>query len=289
MMEWLWGWFVRQSREETEMLADLGTIDEQVLLFGGPYSNAQATRALLREASARDIPGQRMICTGDVVAYCGAPGETIAALRDAGVSVVAGNCEKQLAAGSADCGCGFEDGSACDLLSAGWYGFAAAHVTAQDRTWMAGCPDIAVFRHRGARYAVIHGGVTDVARFLWSCSEASELEAEWDALEAAIGPVDHVIAGHSGIPFARDLERGRWINAGVIGMPPHDGGSATRYAVMTEGRVEFMDLHYDVAAAVTDMERAGLTQGYHRALQTGYWPSEDVLPPALRRGVLASG
>ena len=30
---------------------------------------------------------------------------------------------------------------------------------------------------------------------------------------------------------------------------------------------------------------AGLDQGYHTALETGYWPSEDVLPMDLRRSV----
>ena len=31
------------------------------------------------------------------------------------------------------------------------------------------------------------------------------------------------------------------------------------------------------------MRSAGLTQGYDTALQTGNWPSEDVLPKELRR------
>ncbi len=43
------------------------------------------------------------------------------------------------------------------------------------------------------------------------------------------------------------------------------------------------------AMLVAAMERAGLTQGYHSALRSGYWPSEDVLPPELRRAALASG
>jgi hypothetical protein len=42
-------------------------------------------------------------------------------------------------------------------------------------------------------------------------------------------------------------------------------------------------LSYDVDSAVKDMKDAGLTQGYHRALSSGVWPSEDVLPQALRR------
>lgn len=31
--------------------------------------------------------------------------------------LIAGSCEENLAAGALDCGCGFEEGTACDLLS----------------------------------------------------------------------------------------------------------------------------------------------------------------------------
>ncbi|WP_299378312.1 metallophosphoesterase family protein [uncultured Tateyamaria sp.] len=257
-----------------------------VVLFGGPYSNLQATRAVLEVAQAR---GAVPICTGDVVAYCGRPQETIAAIRDAGCAVVAGNCELQLARGALDCGCGFEDGSACDLLSVAWYAYASARVQEADRAWMADMPDILSFEHGGRRYAVLHGALSDVARFLWSTSPASEFETEWDLVEQAIGPVTCIVAGHSGIPFVRHLSRGDWINAGVVGMPPHDGTARTRYAVLEDGQVSLHALDYDVDAAVADMQAAGLIHGYDKALKTGYWPSEDVLPSELRVSSRASG
>ena len=262
---------------------DLGTKDGNLLLFGGPYSNLQALDALLAVARARGIAGPEMICTGDVVAYCGDPEATVARIVDTGAVVVAGNCEVQLGEGAQDCGCGFEAGTACDLLSAGWFGFANARVGAGARAWMRRLPGIVTFQHHGARYAVIHGGVTDIARFIFATTAEAALSAEWDAVEARVGPVDHIMAGHSGIPFVRETPRGRWINAGVIGMPPHDGTPQTRYATLSEGAVELHALHYDAGAAATRMRAVGLTQGYDRALLTGYWPSEEVLPSALRR------
>ena len=45
----------------------------------------------------------------------------------------------------------------------------------------------------------------------------------------------------------------------------------------------FERLSYDVEAAVAAMKAAGLVQGYEIALETGVWPSEDVLPDALKR------
>ena len=268
---------------------DLGRLDGAVMLFGGPYSNLQALEALIGVARARRIPPGRMICTGDVVAYCGAPAETVARLRALGLPVVAGNCEIQLASGAQDCGCGFEAGSTCDRLSAAWYGFAAARLGPDDREWMGSLPRVLSFLHQGERYAVLHGGLTDVARFIWPNSAAEVFEAEWAALAEAIGPVDHVIAGHCGLPFLRRFGARRWINAGVIGMPPHDGCQQTRYALLEGGDLRFGRLSYDAGAAARDMERTGLPDGYRRGLLTGYWPSEDVLPEDLRVPSLASG
>lgn len=268
---------------------DLGDLDGPALLFGGPYSNLEATLGLLKAARARGIPAARMICTGDVVAYCGDPAATVDLIRDAGVAVVAGNCEKQLAAGARDCGCGFETGTTCDLLSAGWFAHASARVTQTQRAWMEDLPDIASFRHAGKRFAMIHGGATNIARFIWPDTDADVFAAEWRAVEAAIGPVERIIAGHSGVPFVRHLDLGIWINAGVIGMPPHDGRAQTRFATLEDGAVTFHELSYDVDAAQASMMAAGLVQGYHHALATGYWPSEDVLPDALRMAVSDRG
>lgn len=268
---------------------DLGTLEGPVLLFGGPYSNAQALTALRKEAEARRIPAARMICTGDVVAYCGAPARTVAQIRQLGCPVVAGNCEIQLGQGALDCGCGFEEGSACDLLSIGWFAHASAALPAADKAWMATLPDVLTFAHHGSRYAVIHGGVTDVARFIWAVTDDAAFAEEWAAVERLVGPVDHVIAGHSGIPFLKDLPQGRWINAGVIGMPPHDGHQTTCFAQLEGGEVTFHALSYDVVAAQEDMCAAGLPPAYREALGSGYWPSEDVLPPELRRPSRASG
>ena len=268
---------------------DLGALNGPLLLFGGPYSNLQAITALARFAQARGIAGDQMICTGDIVAYCGAPARSVAAVRALGCAVVAGNCEAQLASGAEDCGCGFAPGSSCDMLSGAWFAYAAQQVSAADKAWMGALPDVVTFHHQGERYGVIHGGVRDVARFVWSESPAQVFEEEWQALEALVGPVDHIIAGHSGLPFIRETPRGRWINAGVIGMPPHDGGQQTRFALLDGGEVTIHRLSYDVAGAVADMREAGLPRAYADALQSGYWPSEDVLPDALRLPSLARG
>ena len=269
---------------------DLGELSGPVLLFGGPYSNLQATRALLEFARAGGFAPSNMICTGDIVAYCADPAPTIAAIRASGCAVVAGNCEKQLAAYQMDCGCGFAPGTSCDLLSAGWFAHADAHVGAADRAWMGGLPDLVTFTQHGRRYAVIHGGLSDISRFLWPTSPEAEFAEEVALVRQLVGPVDGVIAGHCGMAFHRHVAGIDWINAGVIGMPPNDGRAATRFAALHDsGEVMLRALHYDANAAHDAMVAAGLVQGYHAAVLSGYWPSEEVLPPELRRAATASG
>jgi len=83
---------------------DLGELSGPVLVFGGPYSNLEAARAIRAEAARLGVPPARTICTGDVVAYCADPGATVALVRDWGIAVVMGNVEESLGAGAGDCG-----------------------------------------------------------------------------------------------------------------------------------------------------------------------------------------
>ena len=256
--------------------------DGPLLVFGGPYSNLQATRAVLTEATRRGIPPGRVICTGDVVAYGADAAACCDLIMTSGIWVIAGNCEENLAAGALDCGCGFEEGTACDLLSRAWYAHADRQMTAAHRAWMAGLPQrLMVILPDGRRLAVLHGGASDISRFIFASTPQADLAAEI----AATG-CDGVIAGHCGIPFARQVGPGVWINAGAIGMPADDGTPRIWFAVLAPGEaglsVEILPLEYDHAAAAAAMRAAGLPEGYAAALGSGIWPSCDVLPPTER-------
>jgi predicted phosphodiesterase len=258
-----------------------------LLVFGGPYSNLQATRAVLAEAARRGIPPRRVVCTGDVVAYGAHAAACCDLVMESGIAVVAGNCEENLAAGALDCGCGFDEGTACDLLSRAWYAHADREVTAAHRAWMAALPRrIVLDLPDGRSLAVLHGGARDISRFIFASTPDSEL-----AEELAATGCDGVVAGHCGMPFARRLGDAVWINAGAIGMPADDGTARVWFAVLTpltsDLRIEILPLDYDHAAAAGAMRVARLPEGYAAALGSGIWPSCDVLPEAerARRGV----
>lgn len=171
--------------------------DDPILVFGGPYSNARALAALRARAEQLGVSASRVFCTGDVVAYCAEPEETVAAIRQWGCHVIAGNCEQQLALGADDCGCGFAQGSTCDALSKGWYGFASQRVSAATRSWMARLPTTLCFSYGGFSLRVVHGGVEQINRFVFASQERL-ITAELSRTRA-----DIVVAGHAGLPFIK--------------------------------------------------------------------------------------
>lgn len=251
--------------------------DGPLMVIGGPYSNLEATQAILREAARREIPPDRIICTGDVVAYGGDPAATVELIRNADCHVVMGNCEESLAAGAADCGCGFPAGSACERLSAAWFSYAMAELGNDALAWMAGLPLRIDVEIGDCRLAVVHGGVDRINQFIFA-STAAAIKKE----ELSKAKCDGVISGHCGLPFTQMIDGCLWHNAGVVGMPANDGTPRVWYSIITLERngiaIEHRTLAYDYATAAAKMRRAGLPEEYASALESGLWPNCDVLP-----------
>jgi predicted phosphodiesterase len=278
---------VQRGHLSAEGTADLGRIEGDLLLFGGPYSNLEATAALLEQGRRLGIPANRTFCTGDVAAYGADPEAAAALLRKTGVHVVMGNCEESLAEGSPDCGCGFKPGSACDRLAADWYAYALGHLSADSLRWMGELPPSLRFKWGGFRFAVVHGAPSLINRFVFASAAESELRAEIESAGA-----DVVIGGHCGLPFTRRVGEKLWHNPGAIGLPANDGTARGWYAVLRDEQqdekrgdgagpaIEHRALDYDSARAARKMRERGLPEGYATALETGLWPSCDILPPA---------
>ena len=251
------------------------------IVFGGPYSNLQATEALFAEAARLGVGEDAIVCTGDVVAYCGDLALTAGRVRASGVAVVAGNCEAMAAAGAADCGCGFDEGSACAALSADWWTYVMTELDAELCGWMASLPAEIELRIGGRRLLVVHAVPGSDNRFVFPSDSRAEKIA---AIRA--GGLDGIVCGHSGLPFAQTFDGRLWLNAGAIGMPANDATPRGWYALLsTRGdgvAIELRPLAYDHAGAAAVMAAKGVAAPYAEALLTGRWPSDDVLPPAER-------
>lgn len=252
--------------------------DSPVLVFGGPYSNLEATEGVLVAAAQFSIPHERIICTGDVVAYGADAAATVRLVRHTVPHVVMGNCEENLAAGAADCGCGFPENSDCQRLSDAWFMHATSQLGEDERRWMGQLPRRIDVKMNGIRLAVVHGGVTIINQFIFASTDSKVKEQELD-----IAQVDGIIGGHCGLPFTQIIGDRLWHNAGAIGMPANDGTPRVWFSILTPFEDGISIAHhaidYDHQIAAAKMRQAGLPDGYAVALTNGLWPSCDVLPP----------
>ncbi|MDC1288397.1 metallophosphatase family protein [Gammaproteobacteria bacterium] len=257
-------------------MKDLGKVDETMLIFGGPYSNYAATAAMRARAVDLGIPAERVICTGDIVAYCGEPGETLDLIRDWGIHVVMGNCEESLAQGEADCGCGFAQDSECSLLAVTWYEYSNRRVTLAQRRWMSKLPRSIDFSLSGSNFRVVHGSLDSINEFVFASSAP-----ESRLMQIRHSEVDAVIGGHSGIPFGQRLGECHWLNGGVIGMPANDGGKHGWYMLLEPCEsgctASWHRLDYDYSSSRDSTIAAGMI-AYGNALASGLWPNIDILP-----------
>lgn len=259
------------------MIQDLGELTGPVLIFGGPYSNAEATLAIKEEARRLSIPPDHIICTGDVVAYCANPDETTTIIREWKIPVVMGNCEESVANQAPDCGCGFTEGSSCSLLSVGWYAFANQQISATNRQWMQTLPSAIDFSLHGINFRTVHGSPRQINEFVFKSTPTAIKNDQLIATEK-----DVIIGGHCGLPFGESLPQGYWLNAGVIGMPADDGTTQCWYLVLTPDQssicAEWHRFAYPYRKTQTAMRQCLLTESYYDALSSGLWPSLDVLP-----------
>lgn len=256
---------------------DLGEITSPLIICGGAYGNLEALTALETARQAHGIPDDRVIHSGDAAAYCADADAACGFMRTRGWHAIKGNVEEQLAGGADNCGCGFAEGSACDMAAVKWYAHTAATLTPENRRWIAGHPDRLTFTMAGRRFTVVHGSPSQTNRFMFASLPEAEFERELN-----LADTDAVIAGHTGIPFTKIVGSRLWHNSGALGMPANDGTARVWYAVLEplgpNVHIRHLPLSFDATAAAAKIRERALPQGYADALETGLWPALDILP-----------
>lgn len=245
------------------------------LFFGGSYSNIHALNALKNEAEKLNIPTENIYHTGDVVGYCASPNETVNAVREWGINVIAGNVEIQLSEGEEDCGCNFDEGSRCSDFSTLWYPFAKINVSQSNIDWMKTLKNHQIIEIGSIRMGIIHGGLQDISQFIFKSTPAEVKKEIINDLE-----VDVIIAGHSGLPFMQQLGNSYWINPGVIGMPANDGTPRVWFTIYNSKTKTFSShaLAYDYEKASQEMINKQLPMEYAKTLVNGIWDNCEILP-----------
>ncbi len=259
----------------------IGSFDEPIMVFGGPYGNLEATAALLAAAQRARIPPARMLCTGDLVAYCADPQATVDMIRGAGITVIMGNCDESLGQGAADCDCGFAKGSTCDILAVQWFAYASRVLDADAKAWMRTLPRQVALTLAGRRLVAVHGNANQINRFVFASTASAETLEACAHLDA-----DGILGGHAGLPFTEITQDCLWHNAGVIGVPANDATPRVWYSILRpiDGgiAIEHCALEYDHRAAAAKMVARGLPRPYAEALVSGMWPADDILPDTER-------
>lgn len=248
----------------------------KLLIFGGVYSNFQALEVLHEWAQEHDFTSDQIVCTGDVVGYCAQPQECVDLVKKWDVHCIAGNVEIQLRNGDEDCGCNFNEDSSCDLNSRNWYPFAKENVNQDALDWMNTLPLNLILEFGGKKWGVVHGSQEETAKFVYKSTPWNEKRPSYEFLE-----VDHVVAGHCGIPFEDKQDEHLWINSGALGMPANDGTQRVWFCVISEDKedfsTQFHSLEYDFKTTQAKMNEERLPVAYVETLETGLWDSTEVL------------
>lgn len=250
---------------------------DRFAVLGCAYGNRRALQACL--ADSGDVPA---LSCGDLVGFCGRSDLVCDLLRETFAAAIAGNHEREAAAGSALCGCGHRDAEderlSCLAAAAQLDG-----LSADDQEMLARLPERLVVRARGGSLLLAHGSPDRINEFLHERTLDRDRVRRW--LDAAAAEV--LVVSHSGLPWVVELGDGRLaVNCGSAGRPDHDGDPAVHYAriaLTPRPEAEIRRVVYDHVATVAELDRAGIDPRFTRVLLTGVWSSGiGSLPEAER-------
>ncbi|MGI8807142.1 MAG: radical SAM protein [Acidimicrobiales bacterium] len=251
----------------------------RIAVFGGPYSNPYALRALLDDARARGC--ERIFCLGDLGGFGAEPDALWPLLVDGGVECIAGNYDIAIGRGDEDCGCGYRDprdNQFAQLI----YDFTRAHTSQDFAAWMRRLPG----QHReviaGVDVHMVHGSPLVVNDFFWESLPDHDVRERLAASGA-----DVLLCTHTGLPWQKRLDGKLVVNVGVIGRPANDGRTEVWYAVLDladgQAEAELVPLEYDWRAHAASMRAAGIPEAFVETIETGWWTTcLEVVPPAER-------
>src|SRR3989475_10079999 len=158
------------SRGVRDVSSHRGDVPERVsehrriAVLGGVYANAEALAAVLADTRRRDA--EAVCCLGDLGGFGAHPDRVFPLLREHDVRVVRGNDDEAVAAGAADCNCGYTDPRDNHYARLS-YAYTVAHTSAANRAWLATLPGHRRARPGPHRLLMCHGSPRRINEVLW--------------------------------------------------------------------------------------------------------------------------
>lgn len=170
------------------------------------------------------------------------------------MTCVAGNYDVAIAAGGADCGCGYRDPRDNHYAQI-MYDYTLARTGRDFAHWMGTLPTERREEHGGCTLHLVHGSTVGLNDFWWESLPEVEHRRRLEASGA-----DVIACTHSGLPWIRRSGGRLVVNVGVIGRPANDGDTHVWYALadLADGiaTAQLVPLTYDWRAHADAVSRA---------------------------------
>ena len=257
-------------------------IKSRFALFGGVYSNYLALEAALQDIRQRGVDA--IYCLGDLGAFGPHPDRVFPLLHNNHVIVVQGNYDDSVGNALNDCQCGYTDPRDNHFAQIS-YDYTLQNTSEPNRKFMRGLPPEIRLTVDDQNILLCHGSPRRTNEFLWE-STTSDYYLE-HLLE--VQRADVIAATHTGIKWNRKLDRGLFVNVGVLGRPENDGSTNVWYTLLelrtdSSWTVSHIPVAYNHTALAREMQQEKLPDEFVDTVVSGWWTTcLEILPSKERR------
>ena len=251
-------------------------------MFGGVYSNYLALEAALQDIRQRGVDA--IYCLGDLGAFGPHPDRVFPLLHNNHVIVVQGNYDDSVGNALNDCQCGYTDPRDNHFAQIS-YDYTLQNTSEPNREFMRGLPPEIRLTVDDQNILLCHGSPHRTNEFLWE-STTSDYYLE-HLLE--VQHADVIAATHTGIKWNRKLDRGLFVNVGVLGRPENDGSTNVWYTLLelhtdNSWTVSHIPVAYNHTALAREMQQEKLPDEFVDTVLSGWWTTcLEILPSKERR------
>jgi predicted phosphodiesterase len=243
-------------------------------LISDIHANLPALQAVLQDIDQRgDIDAVYHL--GDLTGYAPWPNETVALLRERGISGIAGNYDSTVATDYKHCGCK-ADSAREEELSHQSYDWTRAHVSAETKDYLVSLPFRIDLRPLGGHVAgptviLLHGNQTLNTVYVTEDRPDAFLEKMGGSAGARAGDV--ICFGHTHRPWHRIVGGIHFVNIGSVGRPK-DGDWRAGYVLVSmtgaDTTVEFVRVAYDIDQVVSAIRASDLPAEFAEQLKSAW-------------------